>query len=417
MFDIDKWQEILGTMRKNKLRTFLTAFGVFWGIFMLVMLLGAGKGMQNGVEGEFGEEAKSAFWIWSGRTSVPSHGLKPGREIQFSNEDLIALAREIDEVEVTAPRNNLWGEYVIKYQDKNAAFRVFGTTKGFLQINGEKLNSGRLLNEIDFIERRKVVILGERAAKVLFKEDEDPIGKYIDIRGVYFRVVGIFNLSENGGRNEERAFIPFSTLQYTFGQQNRVHLMGLITKPGANPQEVQAKIRKILARQHKFDTKDEQAVGVNSNEENYARFMGLFAAIRTFVWVVGIGTLIAGIVGVSNIMLIIVKERTREIGVRKAMGATPFSIVSLIIQESIFITALSGYMGLLAGAGLLDLMAWGIRMIEEGGGKLPFFSRPEIDLGVAVSATVVLVIAGALAGLVPALKAANVKPIEALRAD
>lgn len=416
MFDLDKWQEILGTMRKNKLRTFLTAFGVFWGIFMLVMLLGAGKGMQNGIERLFSDESVNAFWVWRGRTSIPSNGLKPGREIQFNNDDLITLAREIEDVELTAPRNNLWGEYVIKYQEKNGAFRVFGSVDDFFAINGEKLKKGRMLNYNDFKERRKVIILGEKAKVVLFG-DKNPIGEYVDVKGVYFKVVGYYNTNENGGRNEERAYIPFSTLQYTFGQQNQVHLLALTSKPGANSKEMQAKIRAVLAKKHKFDPKDEQAIGVNSNEEEFQRFQGLFGAIRTFVWVVGIGTLIAGIVGVSNIMLIIVKERTREIGVRKALGATPFSIVSLIIQESIVITAFSGYMGLLAGAGLLDLMAWLIDMAEQGGGRVDFFYKPEVDVMTALWATVILVIAGAIAGLMPALKAANVKPIEALRAD
>jgi putative ABC transport system permease protein len=416
MFDLDKWQEIIGTMRKNKLRTFLTAFGVFWGIFMLVMLLGAGKGMQNGIERLFGEEAKNAFWIWSWRTSVPSHGLKPGREIRFDNEDLAILTNQVEGVDFTAPRNNLFGEYVMRYKDKTAGFRVFGTTGNFLKINGEKLNMGRPLNELDEKERRKVIYMGERAKKVLFG-DENPIGKWVDVKGIYFQVIGVYNTTENGGRNEERAMIPFSTLQYTFGQQNRVGLISLTSIPGANHEAVKEQITKLLANKHKFAMEDTQAVGVNSNEEEQRRFMGLFAAIRMFVWVVGIGTLIAGIVGVSNIMLIIVKERTREIGVRKALGATPFSIVSLVIQESIVITAFSGYMGLLAGASLLDLMAWGIDMIEAGGGQMPFFYRPEIDLDVAFSATVILVIAGAIAGLMPAMRAANIKPIEALRAD
>jgi putative ABC transport system permease protein len=417
MFDADKWQEILGTMRKNKLRTFLTAFGVFWGIFMLVMLLGAGKGMQNGIERMFQEEAINSFWIWNGKTSIPSHGFKPGRVIEFTNEDLKALATEIDGVEMTAPRNNLWGEYVIKYKEKNGAFRVFGSVNEFFLINGEKLNHGRMLNRNDQIERRKVVILGERAKNVLFGEKENAIGKYVEIKGVYFQVVGVYNTNENGGRNEERAYIPFSTLQYTFGQQNKVQLMAITSKPGANSQEIQARVREVMGKKHRFDPKDEQAIGINSNEENFKRFTGLFDAIATFVWVVGIGTLIAGVVGVSNIMLIIVKERTREIGVRKAIGATPYSIVSLILQESIIITAFSGYLGLLAGASLLSLMAWGIDMIEAGGGQLPFFYKPEINFDAALWAILILVMAGAIAGLMPALKAANVKPIEALRAD
>lgn len=416
MFDVDKWQEILGTMRKNKLRTVLTAFGVFWGIFMLVMLMGAGKGMQNGIERMFAEEATNAFWIWSGKTSVPSHGFKPGKVIQFDNQTLEEITNKVENVELKAPRNNLFGEYVVKYKDKNGGFRVFGSTSHFLQINGEKLNKGRLLNQNDDRYRRKVTILGERAKKVLFGE-EDAIGKYVEIKGVFFQVVGIYNTMENQGRNEERAYIPFSTLQYTFGQQNKVGLIALTSKPGVDIKAMETKIRKVLANKHKFAVEDQQAVGVQSNEEEYNRFQGLFSAIRTFVWVVGIGTLIAGIVGVSNIMLIIVKERTKEIGVRKALGATPVSIISLIIQESVVITAFSGYLGLLASAALLDLMRYGIDLIEASGGSLPFFYKPEVDFNVAMSAIGILVVSGALAGLMPAVKAAYIKPIEALRAD
>ncbi len=417
MFDLDKWQEILATMQKNKLRTFLTAFGVFWGIFMLVMLLGAGRGMQNGVEKEFSEEAKNAFWVWSYKTSIPAYGLKAGRNIQFTNQDLENLKVKMTSSEIVTPRNNLRGEYVIKYKDKNGAFRVMGGTGDFMEMNGEKLNKGRLLNKTDNQERRKIIVLGERAKNVVFGKDIDAIGKYVDVKGVYFQVVGIYNSKENGGRNEERAYIPFSTMQNTFGQLNQVQLIGLTSKSNANFEQVTQEIKNVLATQHKFDPKDTQAVGVNSNEEQVRKFLGLFSAIRTFVWIVGIGTLIAGIVGVSNIMLIIVKERTKEIGVRKALGATPMSVVSMILQESIVITAFSGYLGLMAGAGLLSLLEWLVEMVEQQGGSVPYFYRPEIDLSVAISAILLLVLAGAIAGLVPALKAAYIKPIEALRAD
>ncbi|NJL14520.1 MAG: ABC transporter permease [Microscillaceae bacterium] len=417
MFDLDKWQEILATMRKNKLRTFLTAFGVFWGIFMLVMLLGAGKGMQNGVERQFGDEAVNSIYLWANKTTIPAYGLKPGRNIRFDNEDLEMLAREIPSLELVEPRNGMWGEYAINYKEKSGGYRVFGTTGGFLSFNGEKLNRGRMLNLLDHVERRKVVILGEKVKEVIFGKEEDPLGKYVEIKGIYFQVVGIFNNTQNQGRNEERAYIPFSTLQATFGQQNWVQMIALTTRPGADPALVQKQLRRVLAKKHRFAENDEEAVYINSNEEQYQRIMNVFWGIRTFVWVVGIMTLIAGIVGVSNIMLIIVKERTKEIGVRKAIGATPWSVISLILQESIVITSISGYFGLLTAAGLLELMRWGIDMVEASGGQLPFFYKPEVDLSVAFAAIIILVIAGALAGLMPALKAARVKPIEALRAD
>ncbi len=417
MFDLDKWQEILGTIRKNKLRSFLTAFGVFWGIFMLVILLGAGRGMQNGVERQFMDEAINSIWLGGGKTTMPSHGLKPGRRIYFDNQDLRTIAHEVEGVELVAPRNGLWGEYTINYQDKTDASRVYGSVGAYHFINGEKLHTGRLLNDIDNAEKRKVAVIGEKVKEVLFGKDTIALGKYIEMQGVYFQVVGTFNSNGNNGRDEERVYIPFSTLQYTFGQQNRVDMITLTTLPGAEPLEMESQIRELMGRKHKFNPEDKQAVWINSNEENFKSIMNVFFAIRTFVWVVSIMTLIAGIVGVSNIMLIIVKERTKEIGVRKAIGATPLSIVSLILQESIFITAISGYFGLLVAAGLLDLMRWGIDQVEASGGRLPFFYRPEVDMGVAFASVVILVIAGALAGLMPAMKAARIKPVEALRAD
>lgn len=414
MFDLDKWQEILSTLRQNKLRSFLTAFGVFWGIFMLVLLLGMGKGLQNGIYNRFGDGAKNSIFFWNGRTSMAHQGLAPGREIKFTNDDIAAIEREVGKIKIIAPRNRLFGEFTINYKKQNGSYQVFGATNDFLLLNGERLNKGRLLNTLDNQEKRKVVILGEVAKKVLFG-DQNALGEYVNIRGIYFKVVGIFNMKgNNGGRGEERAYIPFATLQGIFNQPNEVHLMALVAENGVPAKQIEAKVKQVLAQRHKFSVDDPLALAINNNETELNQLNGLFRGIEIFVWIVGIGTLIAGIVGVSNIMLIIVKERTREIGVRKALGATPYSVVSLILQESIVITAFSGYLGLLAGAGLLD----GIRyLLEANNVELPYFAHPEVDLGVAVAATVVLVLAGALAGLVPALKAANIKPIEALRAD
>jgi len=415
MFDLDKWQEIIETMRKNKLRTFLTAFGVFWGIFMLVLLLGAGAGMQNGVKKDFENEAINSLWIWSDNTSIAYKGLQAGRKINYTVEDLEAISREVPEVSLVSARNRVFGEYTINYKDKNGSFQVFGTDQNFFFLNGEQVSAGRNLNLQDLKEQRKVIVMGEKARKVIFGEEKNKgLGEYVNVKGIFFKVVGFFTTSSNNGRNEERAYIPFSTYQNTFNGQKKVQLMGLVVKEGVKVSEIEPKIRKILSARHLVAPDDKKAIGLNNNEANYEQFTGLFTAIRLFVWVVGIGTLIAGIVGVSNIMMIIVKERTKEIGIRKAIGATPFSIVSLILQESIVITSLSGYLGLLAGTALLDLMRFAI---EKFNLELPYFTRPEVDLGTAIAAILVLVFAGAFAGLMPALKAANIKPIEALNSD
>jgi putative ABC transport system permease protein len=413
MFDLDKWQEILGTMRRNKLRTFLTAFGVFWGIFMLVLLLGAGKGIENGVWKEFGSGAKNSLFVSAGKTSLPWQGLKPGREIKFTNDDLEAIRRQVDGVELLASRNRLSGEYTIINGTKNGSYQVYGANAEFFQINGEQLARGRLLNPLDGIEQRKVMLLGEKVHKVLFG-DSSGIGKYVQVKGVFFRVVGTFTNTGNNGRNEERAFVPFTTFQATFNQYNQVQRIGVSSRKGTPVKELEEQVRQLLARRHQFDPADKQALDLENNEAEVARFEGLFRGIQLFVSVIGVLTLVAGVVGVSNIMLIIVQERTREIGVRKALGATPWSIISMIVQESVVITSVSGYLGLLAGVALLDAVRYAL---EQAGGTSSYFDHPQVNLVVALSATALLVVAGAVAGLVPATKAANVKPIEALRAD
>ena len=413
MFNLDTWQEIFATMRRNKLRTGLTAFGVFWGIFMLVLLLGAGKGMQNGIMKEFGAGAQNSLYVWGGKTSLPWQGLKPGRDIIFTNDDLQALRQQVAGVDLVGPRNQLTGEYTIVRGTQNGSYRVFGTEPDFLRINGEVLRKGRMLNLRDLTERRKVIVLGERVRKVLF-QDEDALGQYVQLKGVFFKVVGIFTNTQNQGRAEERAYIPFSTFQITFNQYNKVQTMALSSTAGVSVAQVEGQVRRLIARRHQFDPADKQAIGLENNEEEVARFNGLFNGIRLFVLVIGVLTLLAGVVGVSNIMLIIVQERTREIGVRKALGATPGSIVSMVVQESVVITGLSGYLGLLAGVALLDFIRY---LLDKSGGTTSYFDHPEVDVAVAVGATVLLIVAGAVAGLIPALKAANVRPIEALSAD
>ncbi|SFQ49573.1 ABC transporter permease [Hymenobacter arizonensis] len=411
MFDLDKWQEILGTMRRNKLRTFLTAFGVFWGIFMLVLLLGAGKGMENGVWKQFGGGAKNSLFVSAGKTSLPWQGLQPGRQIKFTNDDLEAIRRQVDGVELLATRNRLFGEYTIMNGTKNGSYQVFGANAEFFDLNGEKLAQGRLLNPLDGIEQRKVMLLGEKVRKVLFG-DSNCIGRFVQVKGVFFRVVGTFTNTGNNGRNEERAFVPFTTFQTTFNQYNQVQRIGVSSRKGTPVKELEEQVRQLLATRHKFDPADKQALDLDNNEEELARFEGLFSGIRLFVTIIGVLTLVAGVVGVSNIMLIIVQERTREIGVRKALGATPWSIISMIVQESVVITSVSGYLGLLAGVALLDAVRYAL---EQSGGTTSYFDNPQVNVSVALSATALLVVAGAAAGLVPATKAANVKPIEALR--
>lgn len=413
MFDLDKWQEILEMTQRNKVRTFLTAFGVFWGIFMLVLLLGTGKGLENGVWKEFGAGVQNSLFISAGKTSLPWQGLKPGREVKFSNDDLQAIRTHVHGVELLASRNQLFGEYTIISGKHNGSYQVFGANAEFFQINGERLARGRLLNPLDDLEQRKVMLMGEKVRQTLFG-DSSGVGHYVRVKGVFFRVVGTFSSNGNNGRNEERVFIPFTTLQTTFNQFNQVQRIGVSSQQGTQVKALELQVSQLLARRHLFDITDKQALELDNNEEEVLRVEGLFRAVRLFVSVIGVLTLLAGVVGVSNIMLIIVQERTREIGVRMALGATPWNIVSTIVQESVVITSASGLLGLLTGVALLDAVRFAL---ERAGGTTSYFDRPQVNLSVALSATVLLVAAGVLAGLVPAIKAARVKPIQALRAD
>ncbi|UOG74786.1 ABC transporter permease [Hymenobacter tibetensis] len=411
MFDVDKWQEILGTVRRHKLRTGLTAFGVFWGIFMLVVLLGAGKGFRNGVEKEF-NVAKNAVFVWSQRTSVPYAGLKVGRFVRFTNDDVATLKREVPEAAVILPRSSLDGTFTVQYGTKSSSFSVNGEYPGYPAVRAVNLTGGRFLNDIDIEERRKVAVIGDRVAEVLFGT-ADPLGQEIRIKGIFFQVVGKFKAEgkpENAQEEAQTIMIPLTALQVTFNQVNQVGYFAFIPRTGIPAAIVETKVKQILARQHKVAPTDDRAFGSANVEEEYARVQGLFTGISGFSWLVSIGTILAGIIGVSNIMLIVVKERTKEIGIRKALGATPWSIVSLIVQESIVITAAAGLLGLLFGTALMA----GISAMIDGQ-DVGFFANPRVDVGVASTAVALLVVAGAVAGLVPALKAAQVQPVVALK--
>jgi len=408
MFDLDKWQEIFNTIRSNKLRTALTGFSVAWGIFMLVVLLGSGYGLENGVKREFMGDAVNYISINSGVTSLPYKGMKPGRRIQFTNEDRDVL-HQLDKVELSSTRTYVFLENnMLSYKNEYGAFDIFAILPDYKYVESLEMINGRFLNKNDVDDFRKVVAIGRLVYEALFK-NEDAVDKYIKIGGVPFKVIGVFN-DPGQDRDLQRVYIPISTAQRVFnmGLNIRTVCLNLETTSKEESLEVVDELTTELANRHKFDPEDNRAIFIFNSIENFKQFMDLFAGIRFFIWIIGVGTIIAGIVGVSNIMMIVVKERTKEIGIRKAMGATPWSIISLVLQESVLITAFAGYIGLVAGVGLLELV----------GSILPahdYFANPEINLNIAISATVLLVIAGAIAGYVPAKKAASVKPVVALK--
>jgi putative ABC transport system permease protein len=407
MFDLDKWQEILSTIRKNKLRTFLTGFSVAWGIFMLIILLGSGRGLENGVAAQFSQDAQNSIWVNQGKTTLAYKGLKPGRDILLNNEDHDAIAG-LDNVEHTASRFNIWENTTISFKNQYATYDIIACHPDYAYLEKLIVKEGRFLNPIDVKDFRKSVAIGEVVERELFK-GEPAVNQYIMVAGIPFKVVGVFT-DPGGDRDLNRVYVPVTTAQRVFNRGNRVTQISLTLEEITVDQSNQTveDIRNLLAQKHTFDPQDNRAVFIWNTFQEYMRFMNLFASIRIFIWIIGIGTLIAGIVGVSNIMVVVVKERTKEIGIRKALGATPGSIIGLILQESILITAFAGYLGLVAGVGLLELVA------PYFSGTESYFRNPEVNLRIALTATAILVVAGTLAGFLPARKAAAIKPIEAL---
>lgn len=415
MFDSDGWQEIFATIKKNKLRTFLTCFGVFWGIFMLVVMLGSGNGLSNGIMNDFAGTATNSFFCWTQRTSKAYKGMKPGRSFNFNNEDTRAL-KQLPELAVVAPMNQLGnydGTNNVVRGTKNGGFPVSGVYPELPQIEKVNMGKGRYINYNDINDRRKVAVIGKRVREILFSKEEEPIGEYIRINGVYFRVIGLTNPAASGGRGDEQnnaVHIPFTTFQQAFNYGNVVGWYAIMAEEGIAASVAEEKALALLRDRHKIAPDDNMAIGHWNMEKEFNKLSGLFAGISGLVWVVGIGTLLAGVIGVSNIMLIVVKERTREIGIRRAIGARPYIIIRQLITESVFLTLAAGYLGLVLSVALMEGVAAAIPKGEGG-----MFSNPTIDINAALIALTILVVAGALAGYFPARKALSIPPVDALR--
>jgi putative ABC transport system permease protein len=411
---LDGLQEILFTLRQNKLRTLLTAFGVFWGIFMLVLLLGAGRGMQNGVWDDFGSDVRDFIIVWTGETSMAHHGMGPGRRIQLTLADIQAVRQQVPGIGVMSAERFVENGN-ITYERKNSNSGILGVPDEYFRVKEDvPFNFGRRVNPLDLDEIRKVVVLGSAVADRLFDKGVDPVGKDVRVKDVVMKVVGVFYDKGNRGQNSERVLIPLTTMQKIYGGGEVTSNIWLRPAKGVDGFELEKKVLELLKRRH--DVSPEDMRGVNSfNMAMPTRNVnGLFIGINAFIWFVGLGTLTAGIVGISNIMIITVKERTREIGIRKALGATPFNIVSTLLLESTLVTGFAGYLGLVVGVGLLELVAFVLRI---AGAKLPYFLNPSVDFQLAITALLLLVAVGVLAGLMPALHAARITPTEAMRAE
>jgi len=416
IFERDNWQEIFATIRKNKLRTFLTMLGVFWGIFMLVIMLGSGNGLRNGILKEFSGTATNSFFIWTQQTTKAYKGMKPGRHFNFNMMDVEAL-KQMPDLDVVSPLNQLGG-----YEGANNVMRGLKTAACEIQANYPnsteiaqvRISKGRFINELDIKEKRKICVIGPRVAQMLFKKNENVIGEYIQVNGVYFKIVGLTVPAAGGdeGRQQaQRINIPFSTFQNAFNFGDVVGWFAVKSKDNVPAEVSEEKVLSVLRERHKIAPDDQKAIGHWNMAVEYNKLSGLFTGIEILIWIVGIGTLLAGVIGISNIMLIVVKERTKEIGVKRALGAVPLQIVGQILIEAVFLTAISGYFGLVSAIGLLELLN---TMIGDSG---EMFTNPTVDLSVALKALTVLIVSGAIAGLIPARKAVSIKPVEALRAE
>lgn len=414
MFDSERWSEIWNTVSRNKLRSGLTMFGVFWGIFMLVIMLGMGKGLSNGVLGGFSGWATNSCFLWTQSTSMPYAGFKRGRMFNFDNSDIAAI-KAIPGVEQVAPRLQLGGfrgANNVNYKDKSGGFSVNGDMPAISYFQSANITEGRFLNEKDIRDERKVCVIGPDVVKALFG-NEPPMGKYIRIQGVYFQVVGLHVPKASAMRDDGQAstiYIPFSTFQKAFNSMNTVHWFSISAKPGVQVADMEKRVRLAMAKRHQVHPDDPLAFGGFNLQEMYDKMNMLFVAIAALSWFVGTLTLIAGVIGISNIMLVIVKERTKEIGIRRSIGAKPGTITGQIMLESLTLTFIAGYFGLVAGIGMLQA-------ISSVGIESGFFTDPEVDLNVALVALTILIISGLLAGYVPARRALSIKPVDALRAE
>lgn len=412
MFDIERWQEIFETLKKNKLRTFLTGLSVASGIFILVILLGFSKGIENGVKTQFERDATNLITVWTGVTTKSYKGLNPGRYIQMKNDNFNFISQKYENnIEYETSLYSIWGAE-ISYKNETVNYQVRGAMPGHQFIENADMESGRFVNQADLDDTRKVAVIGRQLRKDLFK-DEDPINKSILIYGMSFKVIGVF-IDPGGEREEQQAYIPLTTSQKVFGAGDNIRNMLFTVKMSDNFDEAVALSQNMakavedeLKLMHTISPDDTSAVRVFNTLDEAKKIYSLVATIQAVFWFVGIGTIIAGIVGVGNIMLIIVKERTKEIGIRKALGALPSSIVGMILQEAVFVTMFSGLFGLIFGLGLLELVG---PQVESD-----FLKYPQVDFNIAITTVFLLVFAGAVAGFIPAYRAAKIKPIVALR--
>ena len=419
MFNRDRWKEILEVLTSNWFRTILTAFGVFWGILILIILLSAGKGLENGIKADFGDIATNTMFMWTRSTTKAHLGLPIGRRFRFKLEDVKNISDNIPNLRFISPRNQLRGfgndNNVVKGLN-TGAYNVYGDYPEIINQDPLTITEGRFLNQNDIQEKRKIAIIGAGVRNELYDKGEAVIGSYIKIQGVNFMVIGTYKKNSNDGDGEEaqkEIYVPFTSFSQAFNMGNDVGWMAITAHDGTSISSLKEDIVNLMKTKHKIHPEDTRAVGHFDLYEQYNRVESLFGAMSFIAYFVGILVLLSGIIGVSNIMLIVVKERTKEIGIRRALGEDPWSIKLQILMESIFLTIISGMAGITIGA----LFIYGVNALLEANGPVDMFLNPSVSLGVVVAALVILIISGLLAGFIPAQSAIKVKPIDALRTE
>ena len=412
MFDLDRWEEIWQTISRNRKRSIMTAFGVFWGIFMLTIMLGAGLGLKNALFSQLGDMSVNSCFFWGGRTSIPYKGLPSGRYWQFENEDLAAIKKQVPNVRSVG--SVIWGsEYKFSRNDKKGDYSLVGYNPDFQQISPQPIRFGRFFNEIDMEQQRKVCILTEQVWLDLFPGGEDPVGSTIRMNNMYLTVIGMIKVPDRGFRfhGDKSVLMPVSTMQQMYNMGHKLHPVAVAANDDADINEVETNIKQLVFARHTISPDDTKAVYSQNLGEQVNKFNSLFGGIGTLTWIVGIGTLLAGLVGVSNIMLVIVRERTQEIGVRRALGARPRIIISQIMSESFVLTFVAGIFGLALAVALLS----GAESVLTASAGRPI--RPQISFGTGMLSMTVLILGSLLAGILPASRALRIKPVDAIREE
>ena len=422
MFKKDNWDEILQALTANVFRTVLTAFGVFWGIFILVILLAAGKGLENGVKKDFDGIATNTMFMWSQTTSKSYKGLPKTRRYDFRNSDVASLRAAFPDLLYVSPRNQLGnsndGTNNVVRGTKTSAFSVYGDYPELIKQQPMDIIKGRFVNQQDIEQRRKVAVIGKGVISELYGKEEEAVGTYVKINGINFMVVGVYNSKQTGGNAEEEQkniFVPFTTFQQAFNYGDKVGWMALTARDEVSITELKPKILEVIKALHSVHPKDDRAVGNFDLYEQFGKVQSLFDILKIIAYFVGSLVLISGVIGISNIMLIVVKERTKEIGIRRALGATPGAIRSQILSESIFLTIISGMFGVAVATGVIALLNMALASMPPGSNTM--FANPSVDLRVVFVALLILVGSGLLAGFIPAQTAINVKPVDALRTE